>query len=672
MIKLPQPLHLLHGGDYNPDQWLEYPQVLAQDILLMKQAHINCVSLGIFSWAKLEPEEGVYAFGWLKEIIQNLYENRIYTLLATPTGGKPNWMSVKYEEIRRVGPEGQRHLHGGRHNHCYTSPVYREKTREINRRLATEFSAHPGVVMWHLSNEYNGVCYCPLCIAAFRGWLKEKYGTLEKLNHEWWANFWGHTYTDWEQIFPPMQYGEHGIHALTLDWKRFVTHQTVDFMKEEISAIRGVDKHTPVTTNLMGFYKGINYSKFGPHLDIVSWDNYPTWHSGADELSVAVQAAMTHDLMRGIRREPFLMMESAPSMTNGQPACKLKRPGMHVLSSLQAVAHGSNSVQYFQWRKSRGCFEKHHGAVVGHDGTGDTKVFRDVQMLGGRLDSLAELAQTTVNPQVALLFDWENRWALEDAKGPRNLGIYYQETLEEHYRCFWEMGIDVDILDMEHDISRYKLIVAPLLYMYRGDIGRKLREFVAAGGVLVGTYWSGVVTENDLCFLGDSPGEGMAEVFGITREEMDALYDGQENHMVMTNRPEKWKLTELCELIHAKTAKVMAVYGDDYYKDMPALTCNTFGKGEAWYLAAKAEQNFLRSHYHDLADRLELRPTVIGTLPKGVTVNRRVGEKEYFIFQNYTTQEHVLPLQSMLQDVETGKPITELTLPVFGCAVLVR
>lgn len=241
----------------------------------MKEAHVNCVSVAIFAWAQLEPQEGVYDFGWLGRIIGQLYENGIYTILATPTGARPAWMAQKYPEVLRVDSSLHRNHMGERHNHCYTSPVYREKARQINVRLSQAFGKHPGVILWHISNEYGGECYCELCQEAFRQWLKEKYRTLEALNHAWWTGFWSHTYTDWSQIEPPLPRGESHCHGLSLDWKRFVTHQTVDFCQKEIEAVREGGSQLPATTNLMGFYKDLNYNKFQDVLDIISWDNYP-------------------------------------------------------------------------------------------------------------------------------------------------------------------------------------------------------------------------------------------------------------------------------------------------------------------------------------------------------------------------------------------------------------
>lgn len=671
---------LLHGGDYNPDQWLHDPDILATDIELMKKAGINCVSVGIFAWAHLEPEEGVYTFDWLEKIIGDLYRNGIYTVLATPSGAKPVWMSEKYEEIRRVQENGVRDRTGGRHNHCYTSPIYREKVREIDRRLAERFAKHPGVILWHLSNEYGGACYCPLCVASFRSWLREKYGTLEALNRAWWTDFWSHTYTDWDQIYPPVPNGETCTHGLTLDWKRFVTHQTVDFMKMERDTVKAVCPEIPVTTNLMGFYDGLDYFKFGPELDVVSWDNYPQWHT-EDNAEIAIRSALAHDLMRSVRHAPFLLMESSPSATNWSPAAMLKRPGMHRLASLQALAHGSNSVQYFQFRKGRGSSEKFHGAVVDHVGdrgplstarTENTRVFRDVKEVGETIAALngsGVFYDTEVKAEVAIVFDTENRWAIDGAAGLRNCGTKYVDTVLEHYRTFWEQGVQVDLVDMDGDISGYKLVIAPMLYMLRAGFEEKLRAFVQGGGTLVSTYWTGVVDETDLCITGGMPGRLM-DVFGLWNEEWDALPDGFTNGVEADG--EVYTAREVCARIHPTTAEVLGTYTEDFYRGEAALTKNRFGAGTAYYLAARTDTDLLRRLYLPLLARLAIRRALgAAELPHGVTAHARDGEGVRIVLaENYTGEVQTVTLAGDLRDLSTGEQVKVLNLPPFGAVLL--
>ncbi len=580
---------LLHGGDYNPDQWT--PPVWEEDMRLMKPAHCNAMTVGIFAWTALEPAEGEYDFDWLDRVMDMLAENEAYAVLATPSGARPAWLARTYPEVLRVRPDGGRNLFGRRHNHCLTSPVYREKTYAINAKLAERYRDHPALLVWHLSNEYSGACHCDMCRAAFRQWLIRKYGTLDALNHAWWTAFWSHTFTDWGQIDPPSEIGETSVHGLNLDWRRFITDQTTDFMLNEIAALRTYTPDTPVTTNFMGTFPGLNYWKMAPHLDVISWDSYPLWHKPdengrIDDVVLAADVAFVHDINRSLKGgKPFMLMESVPSATNWMPAAKVKRPGMHALSSLQAVAHGSDTVQYFQWRKSRGSSEKFHGAVVDHVGHEHTRVFADVADLGTKLEKLADVVGTTVRPDVAIIYDWENAWAMNDAQGPRSGDKGYLEACKHHYRAFWDRGIPVDIIDMDQDFSRYKLLVAPMLYMLRPGVDERLAAFVEAGGTLVTTYWSGIVDENDLVILGGWPGGKLREVLGIWAEEIDALYEEDVNLVEPAagsglGLSGVYEARDYCDLIHTEGAEVLATYGRDFYAGRPALTVNGYGDGQ--------------------------------------------------------------------------------------------
>jgi beta-galactosidase len=388
--------HLLHGGDYNPEQWMDTPEIWDEDMRLLNMANCNTVSLGIFAWVSLEPQEDVYTFDWMDEIFERLSRNGQGIILATPSGGKPNWMALKYPEIRRTQPSGQKEHQAGRHNHCATSPVYRAKVREINSLLAQRYGNHPSLLMWHVSNEYGGYCHCELCLAAFRKWLQNRYGTLDKLNAAWWTRFWSHTYSDWEEII----YIDGAVHGLQLDWRRFMTAQCLSFLENEIAPLKEFAPHVPTTTNMMGTYPDNNYWELAKALDVVSWDVYPDWHHSATEIDVAHSTAWNHDLYRSMKGgQPFLLMETTPSQTNWQAVPTPKRPGMHRLMCLQAIAHGSESALYFQFRKSRGSAEKFHGAVVGHDGTSDTRVFREVTKVGHDFAKLDKLSARVSPPR---------------------------------------------------------------------------------------------------------------------------------------------------------------------------------------------------------------------------------------------------------------------------------
>ncbi len=664
---------ILHGGDYNPEQWLQYPEILEEDLILMKKANVNCVSLGIFSWSVLEPEEGRYDFSWLETIIERLYENGIRVILATPSGAMPHWLTAKYPEVMQTGADGRQNLPGRRHNFCYTSPVMRAKIHKLDEKLSERFGKNEAVILWHISNEFggnwgDGSCHCPLCQQAFRGWLKEKYGTLDKLNHAWWNAFWSHTYTDWDQIHSPAPHGEPLSHGLNLDWRRFVTAQISDFCREEIRAVR-THSDLPVTTNFMGSFKNLNYQQLHRELDVVSWDNYPLWHIQKDEVPVAVGAAANHNIMRSLKKQPFLMMESSPSCVNWSEKSPLKRPGMHALSSLQAIAHGSDSVQYFQWRKGRGAYEKFHGAVIDHKGGSGTRVFREVSETGARLSSIEDYIRGTVNrPKAAIVFDWENWWALEDVATPWKTFDYVKEVMK-HYQMFWENGIDADFISMEDPLDGYLLVCAPVNYMYREGYADKVRQYVLKGGHYLTTYCSGIADDTDLCFIGHHP---LEDVLGLSPEETDASGEGFENSFLYEGTV--YATGSVCDVCHpSDTVKVLSSYQKDYYAGCPAVTENAFGEGLCYYLAAETGFDFLRVFYKTVFTKAGLENPLGVSLPYGVTVTKREGARSVVFVMNFRSEPVEITGCGTWKDVETGSVYHNvLSLEGFSCKVLIN
>jgi len=671
----PKVSRVLHGGDYNPDQWLDYPEILKEDLRLMKLAHVNCASVGIFSWAQLEPEEGKFNFGWLDKVMDDLHANGVQVILATPTGAKPAWMSKKYPEIRRVDRNGLRQPHKGRHNNCYSSPVYREKAALINTKLAERYGKHPALILWHVSNEYNnGECHCDYCYTRFREWLQKKFGTLEAFNQACWNHFWSHTFTDWDQVEPRDEENP----GLELLWRRFITDLCVDFFKAESAPLRKISPDIPLTTNFMGaYFGGLDYNLLAECEDVVSWDSYPSWHKGDDAWEASI-TAFSHDSMRAMKGgKPFLLMESSPEGQNWKEVCKGKKPGMHAASSLQALAHGADSNLYFQWRKGRGGQEQFHGAVVDHVGHENTRAFKEVSQTGAILEKLAPVLGTTVDAEVAMIWDWGVRWAIEFARGPHNSQKNYEKDAQEHYFEFWKRGIGVDPISAKRDFSKYKVVVAPYLYVLDQDLADRIETFVKSGGVFVTTYLAATVDSLGLCHLGGRPGL-IRKVMGIWAEETDPLFDDEKQSVVGVKGKAfglkgPYPARHYADIVHLEGAKALAVYQKNWYAQSPAVTVNRYGKGEAYYLASRNNQQFLSDFYEELSSRAGLRRALPTAIPDGVEATRRVdGKNEFLFLTNFRDAARMVSLgKTKGTDLVSGKKVSgKLGLKPYQTAVV--
>ncbi len=630
---------ILYGGDYNPNQWPR--EIWDEDMRMFRDARINSATINVFSWAKIQPAEDRYDFSELDDMVDMLSRGNYEIVLATSTGALPAWMAAKYPEVERTDYEGRHHKFGHRHNACPNSPVFQKYSAALAGKLAERYGSNPHVKCWHISNEYGGECYCENCAGAFREWLQKKYGTLEELNKAWNMEFWGHTIYDWEEIVLPNALGE-GIGTektafagISIDYRRFNSDSMLANFMAERDAIREYDKETPITTNLMGTYKGLDYFKWAKEMDIVSWDNYPRYDTPWSH------TAMCHDLMRGLKDAPFMLMEQTPSQQNWQPYNSLKRPGQMRAQSYQTLAHGADTIQFFQLRRSVGACEKFHGAVIEHVGTENTRVFREVKQLGEELEKLGGILPGSVNEaQVGVVFDWDNYWALEYTSGP-SVDLTYVPHIHEYYRYFYDRNIAVNMVPVDADFSKYKLIVAPVLYMVKDGMAQALEAFVEKGGTLVLTYMSGIVGQSDNVHLGGYPGP-LRRLAGVWVEEIDALAPEQFNQVVMDSG-ESCKCGLVCELMHLEGAESLGTYGDDFYKGMPAVTRNSYGKGHVYYVGTHMEEAGLDNILDKAAAEAEVESVVSGGEGLEIVCRKtKEGKKLYFVM-NFGEQERTLP-----------------------------
>jgi beta-galactosidase len=673
-MSLPVTAKVPFGGDYNPEQWPE--DVWTQDYHLFDVARIDTVTLGVFVWALTQPAPDVYDFSTLDRIVERATAEGRSICLATGTGAHPAWLARAFPEVTRTDLEGRRHRFGQRHNSCPSSPVFRRLSAELARRVARRFAGNPAVVAWHVGNEYGGACYCDLCAAGFRDWLRSRYDTLDRLNAAWYTTFWSHTFTDWDEIEPPSELTEHwrgpdhtAFQGMTLDYLRFSSEAMLTNFRDEKAAIRESSPDVPVTTNFMGMYRPIDYHRWAPHLDFVAWDNYPP-----DDSSQA-RMALTHDLMRGLKDgQPFWLMEQTPSHTAAREVNPLKRPGTMRLWSWQAVAHGADAVLFFQMRASRGACEKYHGAVIGHAGREDTRVFREVAHLGAELDRLGDAVLGARTPaRAALLFDWDSWWALELSDGPSRL-VRYQQVVLAYHRALGDAGVDVDVVPVTADLSRYDVVVAPALHMVKDDLPSRLAEVAARGGSVVTTFMSGRVDEDDNAFLTDVPGP-LGPLMGVRVDEWDARGAEFVNPVRLAAGDSRLEVESrlLFEIVIPQGADVVGTYQADFYAGTPAVTRNAFGAGQGWYVAAGLDQAGVSWVIRRVLDRHDLYGPYpdVPDLETAVRVTRD-GTRVLFLL-NHRAEPVEVPARGGGVDLLTGVRLEEgqpISLEPRGVMVL--
>ncbi|MFJ4282102.1 beta-galactosidase [Streptomyces massasporeus] len=657
-----------YGGDYNPEQWP--PGVWDEDHDLFTRAGIDTLTVGVFAWSVTQPAPDTYDFTVLDRILDRAAAEGRRVCLATGTAALPPWLATRHPEVNRTDFEGRRHRYGQRHNFCPSSPAYREHATALASHLAERYAGHPALIAWHVNNEYGGACYCDRCAEAFRQWLRHRHGTLDALNDAWWTTFWSHRYTDWDQIEPPNALTEHwrgpdhtAFQGITLDWFRFTTDALLGCFLAEKEVIRAHDSDTPVTTNLMGLYRPLDYHRWAPHLDFASWDNYPPLDAPP------TRPALAHDLMRGLKDgAPFWLMEQTPSTTACRDVNPLRRPGELRLTTFQAIAHGADAALYFQMRASRGACEKYHGAVIGHGGRDDTRVFREVAELGRELEILGDRTLGARTPaRTALVFDWDSWWALEISDGPSRL-VRYLDVVHAYYRAARAAGADVDVVPQTADLTPYDVVLAPALHMVKGDLATRLEAVAARGGTVLATFLSGRVDEHDRAFLTDAPGP-LAPLMGVRVDEWDAR--PPEFAQPVPELDTEARL--VFEIVLPRGAEPVAAYGTDFYAGTPAVTRNRYGDGEGWYVATALDQPGVDEVLRRILTRHDLLGPYAGH-PAVETATRVAPDGTRLLFVlNHSPQPARLTARATATDLLTGKRVDQgepLVLDPWGVAIL--
>jgi beta-galactosidase len=657
--------HMIYGGDYNPEQWHE--KFWDEDVRLMREAGVNLVSLGIFSWARLEPRPGEYDFGWLDRIVSLLHENGIMVNLATATASPPPWLAALHPESLPVTQSGVVLHPGARQQYCPSSAAYKERASELVRRIADRYKDHPALAMWHVNNEYGchvAECYCDASAAHFREWLRARYGDLDTLNEAWGTAFWSQRYGEWAEILPPRSAPTFANPTQQLDFRRFSSDALLELYEMEKEILRQTTPDVPITTNFMGFFKPVDYWKWATREDLISDDSYPD----PSDPEAHIRAAMSRDLMRSLGDgAPWVLMEQTTVRVNWRERNVPKRPGVMRLWSYGAVARGAEGIMFFQWRQSRAGAEKFHSAMVPHVSVEDSRSWREVSHLGAELGKLGALLGARGEAETAILLDWESWWALELDSKP-SAAVKLLEGLYSFYKPLYEANVPVDFAHPSTDLSSYKLIIAPHLYLVTDDSVVNVKQFVAGGGTLLMSFFSGIVDARDHIRLGGYPAP-FRELLGLRIEDFVPMAE-QEGNSLDTQGGESYGCDLWADLIHPEGAESLASYTNDFYAGTPAATRHAFGEGTAYYLGTRPEGSYTRLLLQRVCGEAGVSSTA--EVPPGVDAVRRKTEDASFLFLlNHNQEALEIRLPNPGRDLLTGKGHdSQLTLDPLGAAIL--
>ncbi|WP_062132215.1 beta-galactosidase [Demequina aestuarii] len=634
---------IAYGGDYNPEQWPR--EVWDEDVALMREAGVNLVSVGIFSWALLEPKEGLYDFAWMDELLDLLHANGIAADLGTPSVSPPAWFFHAYPDARVVAEDGTVMGFGSRGMASHASPEYRAAIERLATQLATRYADHPAVVMWHVHNEYGvpvGEDFSPRAVASWQRWLQHRYSTLEALNGAWGTAFWGQHYDDWEHVVAPAAMPSVANPAMKLDWARFTDDQLRECFRIERDAIRA-HATQPITTNLMAHQSwNTDLWKWAEEMDVVSDDHY-LWAPDEDShIGLALAADLTRSVGRG---RPWILMEHSTSAVNWQGRNVAKRPGEMRRNALTHLGRGADAIMFFQWRASRSGAEKFHSAMVPHAGP-DSRVFREVTQLGAHLKGLAELRGSTVKADVAVLYDWDSLWA-QDLEWRPSDDLQFRERMRAYYERLWRDNVTIDFAHPEHDLSGYKLVVAPASYLLTASAGENLTRYVANGGTLLVSCFAGVVDEHDAVHEGGF-GAPLRDVLGVAVEEYLPLRAGRE--MTVSYGEQSLAADVWAEDMTLAGADVRATFVDGPGAGLPAITRHSHGDGHGWYVGTRLSADALATVMADVYADAGITPP--GT-PNDVEVVTRHGDAfDYVIAVNHGETHADLPIRGT--DLITG------------------
>lgn len=643
-----------YGVDYYPEHWPEARW--EEDARLMQEAGINVVRLAEFAWSRLEPRDGQFDFAWLDRALDTLGARGIKAVLGTPTASPPPWLMSAHPECFLVEANGVRNTYGNRRQYCPTHPVYREHSARIVRAMAAHYHAHPQVIGWQIDNEFGDRCYCAECQRGFQDWLKARHGSLDDLNARWGTIFWSHVYTDWSQIPLPWTTSRAPNPGLALDYCRFMSDTYVSYQQAQVDILRQMCPDHFITHNFMGFgYDRLNYFDLARSLDRVAWDNYPRGFWNIEEQVDPAAPALSHDAMRGLKGRNFWVMEAQSGPAGWEVVGLTPRPGETRLWAYQAVAHGADAIVFFRWRTCRFGTEEYWHGVLDHDGC-PRRRYAEVKQMGQELARIGDaILGSEVRAEVAIVLSYDSRFAFQVQ--PNNPAFSFSRHVADYYRALFRRNVPVDVVPPLADLSGYKLVIAPALYVLSEPEAANLRRYVEKGGVLIVTPRSGVKDAANTVVNLPLPGL-LADLCGVEVAEYDSLSPAMSNpvefvHPQLVEAGANGAARIWCDVLALRGAEAAARYTQDYYAGQPAISLHRAGQGRAIYVGTFGDAALVNSVVAWALRLAGVSPTL--EAPPGVEVAARwKGDQPTFYILNHDAQTHDLVLNGAYLDLITG------------------
>ena len=652
------------GVDYYPEHWEK--ERWPVDARLMQKAGLNVVRLAEFAWSKLEPKDNVYDFDWLDEAMDVLDKRGIKVILSTPTAAPPAWLIEKHPRILPLLKNGQRMAFGARRHYCITNRTYHYYSERIIKRLAERYRNNPQVIGWQVDNEFGEPkCYCDSCRKEFQRWLKSKYKTLENLNQSWGNVFWSQDYTSWEEI--PLPIVDYHNPAFDLDFRRFFSDMTVEYSDMQIKILKEITPEKFITHNFMGFFPDLDYYELAEKYDFVSWDNYP------ERLENRFYTGLAHDVMRGLKKKNFWVMEEQASYLTREDITPTLPPGQMRLWTYQCYAHGAEAVVYFRWRACSFGIEQFHSGILQHDGTNKSISYKEAAQIGSELHRIGpQFEDSKVVSPVAIIYDYDNIWVENygywaNYDYPKRPMYNYPDEILRFYKAVRKKGINVDIVKPTDELSKYKGVIAPFMHIVTNEAADNIKRYVEEGGVFIAGFRFGIKDIHSNMVKSVLPGK-LKKLFGMSIYTWDNLREKKVE--VKDSEGNVYQADTFADLITLKEAKSIARYNTSWYTGHAAATVNSFGKGKAYYVGCGLPQNFYDRFMEKVLEGLALESIKV---PHEVEITTREKEGKRFIFvMNFSAKPSKIFLDKEYTELIKEKKLKgKINLDPFEVLILV-